>query len=182
MRNSLALGSFVHLPSSAWLLAGTASDPVGAHKSIGGWLHNDDYIVKTEPYTSENKTWNRWGLPDGETAITQGAMWGTYLSQQMPEFKVTVWDGITDTSTDQTDTEGDVVDGGAGNDILEGGAYSSEKKPKNCYKYQQKHYKYRSNSWTFYRITRHYFHKKYQLKTAVDAGRAANRRHGQWVA
>ena len=77
--------------------------PANAQNPLEG-----DYLVKTETYTSETplrrtKHWgtlttvddpnapsvivlsdkvsdtrNRWGLPDGETAIHQGAMWGTY--------------------------------------------------------------------------------------------------------
>ena len=79
------------------------------------YISSSANIQNTRQQVSATDTWNRWGLPDGETAITQGAMWGTYLSQQTPEFKVTVWSGITDTSTDASDTEGDVIDGGAGN-------------------------------------------------------------------
>ncbi len=84
------------------------------------YISSSANIQNTRQQVSANDTWNRWGLPDGETAIHQGAMWGTYLSQQTPEFKVTVWSGITETSTDASDTQGDVIDGGAGNDWVMG--------------------------------------------------------------
>jgi hypothetical protein len=86
--------------------------------SSGGILYNRQQISATD-------LWANWGVPDGKSAIHQGAMWGTYLSEDTAEFKVTTWAGITNTRTDKADTEGDVIDGGAGDDWVNDAVWGS---------------------------------------------------------
>ena len=67
-----------------------------------------------------NDGWLNWGLPEGKTALRQGPMWGSYITEQTDEFKVTVWSGIGSTRQDSASTEGDSVDAGAGDDWVMG--------------------------------------------------------------
>ena len=98
---------------------GTGSDNIKGGEG-DDYISSSGGIIKNRQQISATDLWANWGVPDGKTAIHQGAMWGTYLSEDTAEFKVTTWAGITNTSTDKTDTEGDVIDGGAGDDWVMG--------------------------------------------------------------
>lgn len=96
----------------------------------------NDYISSAGGIMSDrqqygpNDIWGDWGRPVGVELLASGSMWGAY-----PGEEVTIWNGITETSTaDQNDTidagagddwvmaswGDDQVDGGAGKDNIDG--------------------------------------------------------------
>lgn len=88
---------------------------------IGGGLGSDnikggdgnDYISSNAGLTASqrSKPDDSWSPPAGMEIQTQGATWGIYIN---PADETMIWDGISSTFINNHD--GDVVDGGAGDD------------------------------------------------------------------
>ncbi|GAA0745885.1 hypothetical protein GCM10009107_12770 [Ideonella azotifigens] len=84
---------------------GTGSDYIQ-----GG--NGNDYISSSATLSTlqREKTTDDWNPPAGQQVITEGARWGIYLAGPYSS----VWDGVNA----PVGSDGDVVDGGAGNDNI----------------------------------------------------------------
>lgn len=93
------------------IAGGTGSDDIQ-----GG--AGDDYISTSSPLATPQrlKPTDTWSPPAGEEVKVSSATWGVYIGEEAGGGKVTIWAGIG--NTDTGNTEGDVVDGGAGKDDI----------------------------------------------------------------
>ena len=80
----------------------------------------NDYINSSATLNvlQRQKPTDSWSPPAGQTIVTQGPRWGIYDDVRADGEPIIIWSG----SNSPTGTDGDVVDGGAGNDyIITGG-------------------------------------------------------------